>query len=135
MNAAAQRQIDNSDIIVRGSQRKDVPLFLSLSDLSLSFIMDKYSKKASSPTKQGEIMAMGIPVVCNDIGDIGMIMNDTGAGVLLKEFTDKGYRQAIDEWNKKKPFNKKMIRDAACKYYDLADGVKKYAAVYGKIIK
>jgi hypothetical protein len=71
---AEAKGIDAKDILVEPATRQQVPLFLSLSNWSIFFIKDAYSKKASSPTKQGEIMAMGIPIVCNDIGDTGKIV-------------------------------------------------------------
>jgi hypothetical protein len=50
-------------------------LNISLFDTSIFFIRPTYSKKASSPTKQGEIMAMGIPLICNyGVGDTDEIV-------------------------------------------------------------
>jgi glycosyltransferase involved in cell wall biosynthesis len=54
-----------SDVIVAKATRKEVPLYISLADVSVFFIKPVFSKKASSATKMGEIMAMNIPVVTN----------------------------------------------------------------------
>lgn len=60
-----------SYLVQIAAKRKDVPVLISLMVASVFFILPAYSKKASSPTKQGELMAMGIPVICNDnIGDL-----------------------------------------------------------------
>ena len=82
----------------------EVPLFISLSNWSIFLIKDVYSKKASSPTKQGEIMAMGIPLICNDIGDTGPIMVNSKAGVLLKALSNEGYQEAVDQMFAVEPF-------------------------------
>ncbi|OFY93460.1 MAG: hypothetical protein A3K10_17920, partial [Bacteroidetes bacterium RIFCSPLOWO2_12_FULL_31_6] len=69
---AKQKGIEASKIVIYSANRNEVPLLLSLSHLSIFFIKPVYSKKASSPTKQGEIMGMGIPLICNDgVGDVG----------------------------------------------------------------
>ncbi|MEI9956314.1 MAG: hypothetical protein WDM90_08440 [Ferruginibacter sp.] len=48
-----------------------MPLLLSLSQFSVFFIKPCYSKQSSSPTKHGEIMAMGIPLITNSgVGDV-----------------------------------------------------------------
>ena len=65
-----QKNIKTEDVIITSCLHKDVPLNISLFDSSIFFIRPTYSKKASSPTKQGEIMAMGIPLICNyGVGD------------------------------------------------------------------
>ena len=43
--------------------------------------MPSFSKKASCPTKMGEIMNLGVPVICNKgVGDVEEIMNITIIG-------------------------------------------------------
>ena len=95
LNKAAAKGIDKTDILVQPAIRNEVPLYLSISKWSIFFIRDVYSKKASSPTKQGEVMAMGIPLICNDIGDTGSIIAKSGAGFLLDEFSEKGYQDLV----------------------------------------
>ena len=96
-DAAAGSGVNEKDIIVQPALRSEVPLYLALSDRSIFFIKDAYSKRASSPTKQGEIMAMGIPLICNDIGDTGQIVEVSKAGSLVHEFTVAEYRRVISE--------------------------------------
>jgi hypothetical protein len=74
-----------------------VPLFLSLSNWSVFFIKDAYSKKASSPTKQGEIMAMGIPIVCNDIGDTGKIVKVSMPALVVQSFLEKDLKETVSQ--------------------------------------
>lgn len=62
--------IPQSHIVHVAAERRDVPALMSMMTASLFFILPAFSKKASSPTKQGELMAMGVPVICNDgVGD------------------------------------------------------------------
>lgn len=67
-------QLLDEGIIVTKANRTMVPLYISLANVALCFIKPTYSKKASSATKLGEILAMGIPVVANSgWGDIDVL--------------------------------------------------------------
>lgn len=126
LKSGAQKE----DIIVQPATRNEVPFYLAMSDRSIFFIKDAYSKRASSPTKQGEIMAMGIPLICNDIGDTGKIVEASAAGSLVREFTAQEYLRVIQQLLPLNQVNKEQIRASAFEYYDLEKGVKSYSEVY-----
>ena len=70
--------------------------YLAAADFSLSFIEACPSKVASSPTKIGEYLAAGLPVVCNPgIGDVDAIIVDNKVGVLVNEFNTSAYQEAL----------------------------------------
>lgn len=75
-------------------------------------------------------MAMGIPLICNDIGDTGRIIEDSGAGILVKHFESGEYEKAVEILPGLLNIDKTKIRNAAFKYYDLTTGVLAYTAVY-----
>jgi glycosyltransferase involved in cell wall biosynthesis len=133
VNKAIERGIDEKDILVQPASRNEVPVFLSVSDWSIFFIKDVYSKKASSPTKQGEIMAMGIPIICNDIGDTGAIINETCAGLVIEKFDNKGYIAVTEKLDSLLLINKEHIRSSSDKYYNLNNGVELYRKVYQQL--
>jgi glycosyltransferase involved in cell wall biosynthesis len=61
----------------------EVPTYISLFDLSIFYIRPSFSKQASSPTKQGEIMAMGVPIICNSgVGDTTEIIQKYHSGIV-----------------------------------------------------
>ena len=130
---ATAKGIDPADIYVQPADRNAVPLYLSVSDWNIFFIKDAYSKKASSPTKQGEVMAMGIPIICNDIGDTGKIINESKSGIVLSEFSTSEYVKAGDALQDLLLIEKKTIREAAVKYFDLKQGVAVYQKIYSQI--
>ena len=116
-------------IILRGGDREEIPYLIFISNFSVFFILPSYSKKASSPTKQGEIMAMGVPVICNtNVGDTDKIVKDYNSGILINDFSASSYQQAIDKM--KSNFNTQEIIDGAKDYFSLENGVEKYAQVY-----
>jgi glycosyltransferase involved in cell wall biosynthesis len=134
LQKASAKGIATSDILIQPASRQSVPLYLSISDWNIFLIKDVYSKKASSPTKQGEVMAMGIPLICNDIGDTGSIVKESGAGFLIKEFTEKEYDRVAVLMEKGNAADPEKIRLAAGKYYDLATGIQRYLDVYQQVI-
>jgi glycosyltransferase involved in cell wall biosynthesis len=103
-----------------------------LFDFSIFFIRPTYSKKASSPTKQGELMAMGIPLICNSgVGDTDKIVKDYEAGIVLTDLTDQAY-SAI---NTELPgFKKERAIAGANEFYSLNEGVKRYLKVYTSLL-
>lgn len=135
LNRAREKGLEAMDIVLRPAKRTEVPLVLSLSDYSLFFIRPTYSKISSSPTKQGEIMAMGIPVICNaGVGDTDMVVERYGSGVLIKEMKPDLYEKAIDILVKTS-FDANHIRSGALDFFSLEEGVARYAKVYREIFK
>jgi glycosyltransferase involved in cell wall biosynthesis len=120
-------------IIIRSAARENVPALLSLSNLSLFFIRPTYSKLASSPTKQAEIMAMGVPLVCNaGVGDTDKLVEKYCAGYVIKNLNEEEYRSIVNEINLDS-FEKKTLRSGALDYASLNEGIKSYAAIYEKL--
>ncbi len=134
LSRAKSRGINESDIIVQPASRNEVPVYLSVSDWSIFFIKDVYSKKASSPTKQGEIMGMGIPLICNDIGDTGFIINNTKSGKVISAFNEAAYNLVSNEATQLLEINKDDIRNGAEKFFDLKNGVSQYLTAYKKVM-
>lgn len=136
INAALKQHIDSSKIIVYSANRNEVPSLLSLSKLSIFFIQPVYSKKASSPTKQAEIMGMGIPLICNDgVGDVGEIMRESKSGALVKKFSIKEFDAIVQDLDSTLSIPTTQIQLAAHEYYSLEKGIKKYKGVYSSLVK
>jgi glycosyltransferase involved in cell wall biosynthesis len=111
----------------------DVSALLSLSKLSIFFIRPTYSKLSSSPTKQAEIMAMGIPLICNSgIGDTDAIVEKYDAGYVLETLNLKSYKDIMDKINLDK-FEKSKLREAAMDYASLSQGVSVYLDIYNNL--
>jgi glycosyltransferase involved in cell wall biosynthesis len=134
INTALIKGLSKNDLILRGAARSEVPALLSLTSYSLFFIRPTYSKAASSPTKQGELMAMGMPVICNaGVGDTDIIVNKFHSGVLVEQFTDDDYERAIKAITSS-VFNAGGIRAGALDYFALEKGVSKYQEIYKKLL-
>jgi glycosyltransferase involved in cell wall biosynthesis len=112
--------------------RKELPKYLSIVDYSIFFILPMYSKIASSPTKHAELMGMGIPVICNNIGDTGKIVEESHSGIVINSFANKDFQQAVMQLQQI-TFNKEAIRTACKQYFSLEDGIKKYHQLYESV--
>lgn len=134
INEAIAAGIPGDKIFVRYALREQMPGFLSLSDCSIFFIRPTFSKTASSPTKHAELMGMGIPVICNDIGDTGTIINATGTGAIIHSFEESSYRLVIDKLSELFALPKSMIRQKAFEYFDLKTGASAYEKLYKRIL-
>jgi glycosyltransferase involved in cell wall biosynthesis len=126
--------INPNDAITTFANREDLPLYLSLSKLSVFFIRNTYSKLSSSPTKYPEIMGLGIPVICNNIGDTGKIVIETSSGVLVNTFDNESFEKAIVQFLAT-DFKKDYIRKKAIENFDLKNAVSKYESIYKSIFK
>jgi glycosyltransferase involved in cell wall biosynthesis len=133
-NEAALRGAPTDKIVVISSNRNDLPAYLSVSDYSIFFICPTYSKIASSPTKHAELMGMGIPVICNNIGDTGKIISETNTGKIIQDFNQTEYDRIIEEMPELLGINKQYIRDAAFRYFDLVQGANKYRNIYQRLL-
>jgi glycosyltransferase involved in cell wall biosynthesis len=104
-------------------------------DASLFLIKPSFSKLASSPTKLGELMAMGIPVICNDkVGDVKEIVEKYKAGIVLSSLTISEFESACDLMEKGDYFNREIMKKGAKDYYDLELGVEKYDQIYKTLL-
>jgi glycosyltransferase involved in cell wall biosynthesis len=135
-DAAKKFNIPEDKIIVRFAGRKEVPTLLSFSTYSLFFIKPCYSKLASSPTKHGEIMAMGIPVIANSgVGDVKEIIEKYQAGFVVDHFTEDEMGKIIDKAiDAQTKFDTDKIRGGARDFYNLEKTVNTYKQVYKKIL-
>jgi glycosyltransferase involved in cell wall biosynthesis len=128
------RGIPADRIIISPARREEVPTFLSLANAAIFFIQPVFSKSGSSPTKHGEMLGMGLPVIANSgVGDVDSIIEDTNSGILVKEFTTEAYEKAVDQIDDLLKIPTETLQAAAHKYYSLEEGVKRYNSVYEQV--
>lgn len=134
LEKAAEKNIDKNLLYIVFANRKDVPVYISISKFSIFFIKPVYSKKASSPTKQAEIMAMGVPVICNaGIGDTDEIINNCEAGLIIQHFDAQNYDTIIEQMFSTL-FDKEKIIRGTREMFSLKKGIEQYDKVYKKLL-
>jgi glycosyltransferase involved in cell wall biosynthesis len=88
--------VRDQDFFVGRVSPEDVPRYLRASDVAVSFIKACYSKLSSSPTKIGEYLAGGLPVVTSaGVGDVDSVIEGDRVGVVLRDFNDAAYSSAL----------------------------------------
>ena len=132
---AAKYGLPADKLIVKHGKRNEVPVLLSLSNYSLFFIKPCFSKLSASPTKHGEIMAMGIPVITNSgVGDVKEIVEKYNAGYVVDDFTDAAFGVVIDKMIAGNFFDAAAIREGAVEFYSLDKAVVLYNEIYNQIL-
>ncbi|ETW94745.1 MAG: hypothetical protein ETSY1_33565 [Candidatus Entotheonella factor] len=95
-----QEGVDPSHYDICCVSQEALPLILASSDAGIAFIRPCYSKQASSPTKVGEYLAAGLPVVANaGIGDCDAMIGEQGLGLVLQDFSQAEYHRAVRRLN------------------------------------
>jgi glycosyltransferase involved in cell wall biosynthesis len=133
---AKSKNIAPKDLRITSCLHKDVPTYISLFTISIYFILPAYSKKASSPTKQGELMAMGIPIVCNaNVGDADKVIADTNSGWVIHEFNEESYKNTVLQiLNNPLPDKQNIIKQGN-KEFNLQTGALKFRKTYERILR
>lgn len=130
------RQIPDEKIIVRFAPRKEVAKMLSASDASIFFIKPSYSKLSSSPTKLGELLAMGLPVVCNSgVGDVKELVELTNGGVVIHNFKEEDYQRGTTEIKQFVEMKKQPLKNKVYEYFNLEKAIDTYYLIYKSILK
>lgn len=82
-------------VVVTRCEPAEVGAHLAAADFAISFIRDSPSKIASSPTKVGEYLAAGLPIVVSaGVGDTDATLEAHGVGVVVRSHDDRSYRDA-----------------------------------------
>jgi glycosyltransferase involved in cell wall biosynthesis len=75
----------------------EVPAHLASADFGVHFIRPGFSMVANSPTKFGEYLASGLPILTNrGIGDADDLIEGERTGTLVDRFDDQAFRQALE---------------------------------------
>lgn len=122
-------------IRVRAAARSELRSLLQICHCSIFFIRPTYSKMASSPTKHAELMGMGLPVICNEIGDTGHIVRETGTGMIVPGFEEKDFGLVVDKMDELLMIPAAKIRQAAFAYFDLEEGIHRYSRIYRRLLE
>lgn len=132
-NEAKEIGIDTHSIIITSCEYTEIPNYISIGNASIFFIVTSFSGKAVSPTKQAEVMSLGLPIVANSgLGDTDVILTKTKTGIVVDDYKEANLKSAATQLL---AFNqpKSKVRDAALTYFTLQSGIEKYHSLYKKL--
>jgi len=129
---ARERGVDGA-VHVRSATREEVPQWLAAADLGVFFVRPVFSKKAASPTKLGEMLAVGLPVLTNSgVGDVAAVVEELGAGAVVSSFDPAIYRQAMDDLDRLR-IDPAQLRERARRRFDVRNGIAGYDGIYRRM--
>jgi glycosyltransferase involved in cell wall biosynthesis len=135
LQAAVERGVPVERIVIRSAQRREVPSLLAAADLGLFFIRPTYSKQSSSPTKLGELLAMGLPVITNGgVGDVQNNITAVGGGLVVESFDQVNYKRVISRLDSILHLDPEQIRERAMALFDLRSAVAGYVDLYETVL-
>jgi glycosyltransferase involved in cell wall biosynthesis len=86
----ARHAVEPAAATIASAPPQDVPGYLAAADLALCLIRPSPSKASSSPTKIGEYLAAGLPIVATaGVGDCDALLDRPGLGALLQVPIDR----------------------------------------------
>jgi glycosyltransferase involved in cell wall biosynthesis len=142
-NAAAIRAALNQSpafqarVEIASSAPENVPPLLRGQMASVMFFTDGLSKLGSSPTRMGEVLGSGIPVVANDgVGDVARIVRDNRVGVIVNGPEPANMETAWHELQRLRadPGLAARCRQTAEIIFSLEQGTRNYAKLYAGIL-
>lgn len=133
----ARAGVDAADYRVTSSEPDAVGRYLGAADLSIAFYRHALSAIAASPTKTGEYLAAGLPLVTTTkVGDVDALLQEREAGVLVDRFERAAYEAAAARALSLvgDPAVADRCRTAARERLSLEDvGWPRYDAVYAQV--
>ncbi|HVS29614.1 MAG TPA: glycosyltransferase [Solirubrobacteraceae bacterium] len=123
---------------VTAAPPEEVGAILAAADFGISFIRAAPSKASSSPTKIGEYLGAGLPIVCGSgVGDLDALIGDE-LGVLVSEFDDAAYRATAQRIAAlaADPAVAERCREAAREQLSLEGvGIPRYDSLYRRVAR
>jgi glycosyltransferase involved in cell wall biosynthesis len=117
------------------SPHAEVPRWLAAADLAISFIITGYSSLGVSPTKLGEYLAAGLPVVVNDgVGDVCAIVERFDAGHVVRDFVPATLAAAAEAIEPHLDRPREALRARARDFHDVERAVDRYDAIYRRLL-
>lgn len=135
-HAAENAGLPESCLSVAKVSPDAVPDELTRADVGLCFVMPTEAKVASCPTKLGEYLACGLPVIATDgVGDVTDILERNRVGVVLRHDHQSSWPAVVQklEMLLQDPELKSRCRRVAERQFGLAEGASEYLRIYDEM--
>ncbi len=125
-------------VTVRAADPSEVPGCLANAHVGLAFYQPGPVRRGTCPTKIGEYLATGLPVIVNaGVGDVEEVIGGNRVGVIVADFSSAAYRKAVAEleglWAD--PALAARCRNVAERVFSLAQGVDRYRIAYERLAR
>jgi glycosyltransferase involved in cell wall biosynthesis len=135
----ARADISESEYRVARAEPGELGDYLAIAEFAICFCRPSFARIASSPTKIGEYLSAGLPVVSGpDIGDVDEILNGRAVGVVAESFSEPDYRRCAREVRElaADPASRARCRQAARECFSLEEvGIPRYDGIYREVAR
>lgn len=120
------------ELVHRPARHDEVPALMRWAEAGIFLLLPTFSARGSSPTKVGEMLACGIPVAANAVGDLAQVFRDASAALIIDDMNDEGLRRAARELVEVglRPDVRREARALAERWFRLEDGVDALDSIY-----
>ena len=128
--------IDSSRIELKSVPHYEVVKSINRMHACVFYIKQVFSKRASAPTKFGELLGCGVPCISNSgVGDTESILEGENVGVVLRTFDDHAHLDGVKSLLKLVADVDTKLRciKVANQFFSLEQGVKAYDEIYRNI--
>jgi glycosyltransferase involved in cell wall biosynthesis len=125
-------------VVVRSLRPVEVPAYLAAGDAGICFLGDDPSKHASSPTKYGEYLASGLPVITNRWTGDAAALHGEPAWIIVDAFDPDAYARAAARLRvllESPEETRGVARDLAARRFGLEAAVARYDDLYRRVLK
>jgi glycosyltransferase involved in cell wall biosynthesis len=135
-DAAEKAGIDPARLTVERRAPDLMPRALARLDALAMFFEPAISELARCPTRMGEALATGLPVVTSGgVGDVANIIREHRVGVVVEDASERSMRRAASELGRllQDPELAARCRNTAEALFSLGAGVEAYRSLYREI--
>ncbi len=126
--------IPSDDILIQPSEHGEVSFWLAACDIAVALRRPGFSSLGASPTKLGEYLACGLPVVVNDgVGDVREIVERLDAGAVLSSMSDREMDEVVSRLDDILAVDAHDLRERSRKIHDMPIALAKYQQVYDSV--
>ncbi len=129
--------IDEDGVRIARAEPGEVGAYLAAANYAICFCSPALSRIASSPTKIGEYLGAGLPVVANaGIGDVDTLLAAQDVGVVIDAFESSEYERAAARMEAlaADPECRYRCREVARSTHSLREvGIPRYDALYREV--
>ncbi|HET9118852.1 MAG TPA: glycosyltransferase, partial [Pseudonocardiaceae bacterium] len=133
----ARKILHGAEVPVKTLPLHEVPAELFSGDVGLCLYVASFSRVATAPTRLGEYLAAGMPVVVTPgVGDLERIVEEHEVGAVLRGESEEELARVASVVSAlaSDPAVQERCRSVARELFDVDEGAKRYSELYRKLL-